>query len=279
MKTYQPTTPSRRFITNPLYRKVLSGDRAHKPLTSGLARRAGRNSAGRITTRHHGGGHKRSYRKIDFKMDKLDISGRIETIEYDPNRSGFIALVVYLDGERRYVLCPAGVQVGESIIASDKAEITKGNRLPLGKIPIGTYVFNIEIKPANGAKMVRSAGSFAQVLAHDGAYSHIKLPSSEIRRVLSLCFASIGEVSNSEHRLETLGKAGRSRWMGRRPIVRGSAMNPVDHPHGGGEGRAGRGRRRAVTKWGKPSGKGQKTRRAKKYSNNLIVSRRKIKKK
>jgi large subunit ribosomal protein L2 len=214
-----------------------------------------------------------------MKMDKLDIPARVETIEYDPNRSGFIARVVYADGERRYILAPATLKAGAPILTSAKAPLTPGNRLLLKNIPIGTFVYNIEIKPGSGAKLARGAGNYAEVLAHDGIYVHIKLPSSEVRKVLSQGFASVGEVSNSEHRLVSIGKAGRARRMGRRPVVRGSAMNPVDHPHGGGEGRQGRGRRRAVSAWGKPTGKGQKTRRPKKYSNKLIVSRRKPRKK
>lgn len=263
-------------MTTPSYKKKLTASTPHKALTKGGKRDVGRNSAGRITMRHRGGGHKKRFREIDFKYNKHDIEARVETIEYDPNRSGFIGLVCYTDGERRYVLLPQSVNVGDTLVASEKATRKAGNRMPLSRIPVGTFVYNVELKPGNGAKIARSAGNYAEVIAQDAGYTHLKMPSSEVRKVISTAWASIGEVSNEEHRLVTIGKAGRSRWMGRRPTVRGSAMNPVDHPYGGGEGKSGRGRRRAVTKWGKPSGKGQKTRRSKKYSNALIVSRRKV---
>jgi large subunit ribosomal protein L2 len=261
------------------YRGVLTAKKPKKSLTKGGKRSVGRNNAGRITTRHKGGGHKRKFRSIDFKYNKVDIQATIETIEYDPNRSGFIALACFADGERRYVLAPGTVQVGDTFIVSEKAPIAVGNRLPLRKVPVGTFIYNIEVQPGSGAKLVRSAGSFAEVIAQDAGYTHIKMPSTEVRRVSDRGWASIGQVSNSEYKLQRLGKAGRSRWLGIRPTVRGSAMNPVDHPHGGGEGRAGRGRRRAVSMWGKPTGKGQKTRTPKKYSNHLIVARRKVGKK
>jgi len=261
------------------YRGVLTESKPQKSLTKGRKRGVGRNNVGRITTRHKGGGHKRRFRAIDFKYDKFDISAKIETLEYDPNRSGFIALVCYADGERRYVLAPGSVKVGDNFIVSEKAPTTPGNRTLLKKVPVGTFVYNVEIQPGSGAKIARSAGNFAEVIAQDAGHTHLKMPSSEIRKVSDKGWASIGEVSNSEYKLRKVGKAGRSRWLGKRPTVRGSAMNPVDHPHGGGEGRAGRGRRRAVSKWGKPTGKGQKTRKAKKYSNHLVVSRRKVGKK
>lgn len=279
MKTYAPTTPSRRNMSTVTYRGVLTERKPKKSLTKGGKRSVGRNNAGRITTRHKGGGHKRKFRTIDFKYNKFDIPAKIETLEYDPNRSGFIALACYADGERRYVLAPGSVKVGDSFIVSEKAPITAGNRLPLKKVPVGTFVYNIEIQPGSGAKIARSAGNFAEVIAQDAGFTHLKMPSSEVRKVSDRGWASVGEVSNSEYKLRKIGKAGRSRWLGKRPTVRGSAMNPVDHPHGGGEGRAGRGRRRAVSKWGKPTGKGQKTRTPKKYSNHLIVSRRKVGKK
>ena len=205
--------------------------------------------------------------------------GKIINIEYDPNRTGFIALVSYKDGEKRYLLLPKSVKVGDKIIASEDAVIKVGNSLPLKKIPVGAFVYNVELKPGSGAKLARSAGNYAEVIANDDGFVHLKMPSSEIRKVSEKAWASIGEVSNDEHRLVNIGKAGRARWMGRRPTVRGSAMNPVDHPHGGGEGRAGRGRRRAVSMWGKPTGKGQKTRTPKKYSNRFIIKRRKVGKK
>lgn len=256
------------------FSKYLSGDRPFKPLTKGGKRDVGRNNAGRITMRHKGGGHKRRDRIIDFVFEKKDVPARIETVEYDPNRSGFIARVVYQDGERRYMLVPSSLKVGSTFLISEKAPVAPGNRLPLRSIPVGTFVYNIELKSGGGAKIGRSAGNYAEVVAHDAGYVDLKMPSTEVRKIPENAWASIGTVSNEEHKLISIGKAGRSRWMGRRPTVRGSAMNPVDHPYGGGEGRQGRGRRRAVTKWGKPSGKGQKTRRPKKYSNRLIVSRR-----
>ncbi len=276
MKSYKPTTPGRRGMTRVSYKKKLTVSKPLKALTKGIKRGVGRNSAGRITTRHKGGGHKRRYRQIDFKYNKLDVPAKIETVEYDPNRSAFIGVALYADGERRYVVVPKETRAGDEFIVSEKAKIKKGNRLPLIKMPVGTFVYNIEIKPGSGAKLARSAGNYGEVIAHDAGYTHLKMPSSEVRKVLSTSWASVGAVSNEEHKLVTIGKAGRNRWKGVRPTVRGSVMNPVDHPHGGGEGKAGRGHRRARSKWGKPTGKGQKTRRAKKYSNNLIVRRRKV---
>ncbi|MEK7567436.1 MAG: 50S ribosomal protein L2 [Patescibacteria group bacterium] len=274
MKFYKPTTPSRRSMTVVDYRKLLSGHRAKKSLKGGFRRGSGRNAFGRITVRHKGGGVKRSFRFVDFKMDKINVPGIVKTIEYDPNRTGFIALISYRDGEYRYILAPKEVKVGQTIMTAEKTDVVAGNRMSLINIPVGTFVFNVEIKPKGGAKMIRSAGNYAEVIAHDLGYTLLKMPSSEVRRVPSLCFASIGGVSNDEHHLVVLGKAGRSRKMGIRPTVRGSAMNPVDHPHGGGEGKQGRGLRRAKSMWGKPTGKGQKSRTPKKYSNRLIVSRR-----
>src|SRR3989344_920433 len=267
MKTYRPTTKSRRFMTTLPYKELLSGDAPHKPLMKAKKNQAGRNGFGRITTRHQGGGHKRRLRDVDFVYDKKDIPAKIETIEYDPYRSAFIALALYADGERRYHLVPKGTAVGDVFIVSAKAPIPQGNRLPLGTVPVGTFVYNIELRPGAGSVLVRSAGTAAEVVAHDAGYAQIKLPSTEIRKVSDLCWASVGSVGNEEYNLVVIGKAGRSRWMGIRPTVRGTAMNPVDHPHGGGEGRQCRGLRRAKTMWGKPSGKGQKSRRTKKYSN------------
>ena len=258
------------------YKGVLTADTPHKPLTKGRKRDVGRNNAGRITVRHKGGGCKRKWRDIDFSYDKKDIPAKVETVEYDPNRSGFIGLVCYRDGERRYVLLPSSVGKGDEFIVSENADIKPGNRLPLSAIPSGTFVYNVELKPGAGARLARSAGSYAEVVAIDGGYAQLKMPSGEVRKVIASAWASVGSVSNEEHKLRRIGKAGRARKLGIRPTVRGSAMNPVDHPHGGGEGRAGRGRRRAVSKWGKPTGKGQKTRRAKKYSDSLIISRRKV---
>ncbi|OHA60993.1 MAG: 50S ribosomal protein L2 [Candidatus Vogelbacteria bacterium RIFOXYD2_FULL_44_9] len=278
MKKYQPTTPSRRGMSVVSYRGVLTTDTPHKALTTGGKRDVGRNNRGRITVRHKGGGHKRAYREIDFTFDKKDIFAKIETLEYDPNRSGFIALICYRDGERRYILAPTTVKVGDMIMTSDKADIKPGNRLPLAKIPVGTFVYNVEVKPKGGAKLARSAGAYAEVLASDAGYTNLKMPSSEVRKISEQAWASIGSVSNEEYRLANYGKAGRSRWKGIRPTVRGSAMNPVDHPYGGGEGAQGRGTRRPKTAWGKVTG-GRKTRRPKKYSNVLVVSRRKVGKK
>lgn len=274
MKTFRPTSKSRRNMTVVSYRNVLTASKPAKSLTSGFKRSVGRNNAGRITTRHKGGGHKRLYRQVDFKYNKINIPAKIETIEYDPNRSAFIALVCYADGERRYVVAPKTVTAGDSFIVSEDAPIKVGNRLPLKSIPVGTFVYNIELKPEGGAKIVRSAGSSAEVLSNDAGYTNVKMPSSEVRKISEKCWATIGAVSNEEYKLVKLGKAGRSRWKGIRPTVRGSAMNPVDHPYGGGEGRQGRGMRRAKSKWGKPTG-GVKTRKPKKYSNQFIVSRRK----
>ena len=276
MKSYAPTTPSRRHMTTLPYRKYVTTNEPHKPLTQGFKRHMGRNSDGRITVRHKGGGNKKLYRNIDFVYDKKDISAIVKTIEYDPYRTGYIALVQYVDGEKRYILVPKTVKVGNKFIVSEKALIEVGNRLPLKKIPVGTFVYNIEIRPNGGAKLVRSAGTFAQIVANDAGYTHIKLPSTEIRKVHDNAWATIGTVSNEESRLVNIGKAGRSRWMGIRPTVRGSAQNPVDHPYGGGEQRTGRGLRRLKTRWGKPAGKGQKTRTPKKYSNTFIINRRRV---
>jgi len=276
MRSYKPTSPATRQRTSIEFRKLLSGHKPLKALKSGGKRGTGRNSYGRITMRHRGGGHKKLFRDVDFSFNKKDIPAKISSIEYDPMRSAFIGLAVYRDGEKRYILIPKNVKVGDSFLVSENAEVSTGNRLPLGKIPVGTFVYNVELKPNGGAIMVRSAGNFAEVVAQDAGYTHLKMPSTEIRRVIGTAWASVGEVSNDEHRLVNLGKAGRSRWMGVRPTVRGTAMNPVDHPHGGGEGKQGRGLRRAKTMWGKPSGKGQKTRRPKKYSNVFILSRRKV---
>ena len=279
MKTYKPTTKSRRHMTTLPYKELLSGDAPHKPLLKSSRSKGGRNAFGRITTRHQGGGHKKRFRAIDFSYDKKNIPAKIETVEYDPFRSAFIGLALYKDGARRYVILPKEVKVGSTFVVGEDAPLLMGNRMPLGKIPVGTFIYNIELSPGAGASLVRSAGNFAEVVAHDAGYAQVKLPSTEIRKVSDLCYASIGAVGNEEYNLVVIGKAGRSRWMGIRPTVRGTAMNPVDHPHGGGEGRQGRGLRRAKSKWGKPTGKGQKTRTPKKYSNVFIVSRRKVGKK
>jgi large subunit ribosomal protein L2 len=278
MKTYKPTTPSRRKMSTVTYRGVITTNEPYKPLTSGFKRGVGRNAYGRITSPYKGGGHKRSYRDIDFKYDITDIPAKVETVEYDPNRSGFIALVSYRNGAKRYALLPKSMKVGDTFIVSEKADLETGNRMKLSNIPVGTYVYNIEVKPRAGAKLVRSAGVYAQVVAHDNGYTSIKLPSTEIRKVVDTCFASIGEVSNEEYRLRNVGKAGRSRNLGRRPKTRAMAKNAVDHPYGGGEGAQPRGTRRPKTKYGKTTG-GHKTRKPKKYSNVHIVSRRVVRKK
>ena len=275
MESYKPYTKSRRHMTTVTFKGKVTATEPHKALTKGGKRDVGRNNAGRISVRHKGGGHKRLFRDIDFGYKK-HIPAKIETVEYDPNRSGFIGLVLYPDGERRYMLLPKSVAVGQTIDTSETALAAPGNRMPLKNVPIGSFVYNVEIKPGNGGKLARSAGTYIELIARDQGYADLKMPSSEVRKVMDTCWATIGEVSNDEHHLRTIGKAGRSRWMGIRPTVRGTAMNPVDHPHGGGEGRQGRGLKRAKTMWGKPSGKGQKTRTPKKYSNYLIVSRRKV---
>ncbi len=275
MKNYKPTTPGRRGMSVVSYRGVLTESEPHKSLTKGRKRSVGRNNRGRITTRHKGGGHKRLYRDIDFKYDKKDIPAKVESVEYDPNRSGFIGLVCYADGVRRYVLLPESLKVGDKFTVSEEAELKPGNRLPLKKMTPGTFIFNIETKPLAGSKLVRSAGSHAEVLSNDASYTTIKMPSGEVRKIHENSWATVGEVSNPEFKLVNKGKAGRSRWLGIRPTVRGSAMNPVDHPHGGGEGRQGIGLRRGPkTAQGKQA-YGVKTRRSKKYSDQLIVASRK----
>lgn len=258
------------------YGDHLTADKPHKALTVGFQRAVGRNNRGRLTTRHKGGGHKRAYRLVDFLYTKKDVPAKVLSVEYDPNRTGFIGLICYRDGEKSYVLLPKEVTVGSEIITTEKADLKVGNRLMLKNVPVGTFVYNVEIHTGGGAKIARSAGIYAEVIANDSGYIHLKMPSSEVRKVPETAWASIGQVSNDENHLVNLGKAGRSRWLGIRPTVRGTAQNPVDHPYGGGEGRQGRGLRRAKSRWGKPTGKGQKTRTPKKYSNKFIVSRRKV---
>ncbi len=246
------------------------------PMKSSLVRlphKAGRNNQGRITTRHQGGGVKQLYRMVDFKQNKFDIPARIEAIEYDPYRTAFIARAIYKDGERRYILAAKDMKVGDEIITSANATVKPGNRLMMKNIPVGYFIYNIELQPGKGGQMAKSAGSYAQVQAHEGKYTMLKLPSGEVRKVLTEGYASIGQASNHEWNLVNFGKAGRSRWMGIRPTVRGTAMNPVDHPYGGGEGRQPRGTKKPKTAWGKVTG-GRKTRDAKKRSSKLIVKRR-----
>lgn len=259
------------------YRDKLTSTKSKpaKKLTRGKRATGGRNSQGRITTWYRGAGNKRKYREVDFKYDKKNIPAKVETIEYDPYRSGFIALVCYADGERRYILAPQGMKEGDTFVVGEDVKPTLGNRMPLANVPLGTFVYNIELKPQGGARVARSAGNYAEVVAHDAGYTQLKMPSTEIRKIISTAWASIGETSNEEHRLVTIGKAGRARHMGLRPKTRGTAKNAVDHPHGGGEQKAPRGHKRSRTKQGRPTGKGQKTRSPKKYSNKLIVNRRK----
>lgn len=277
MKKYKPTSAGRRNMTVIDYKEKLTSTSGKplKSLTKGKRSTGGRNSQGRTTTWYRGAGNKRKYREVDFKFDKKDIEAKIETIEYDPYRSGFIALVLFKDGERRYVLLPQAMKEGDTFIVSETAKAKRGNRMPLGNVPLGTFVFAVELKPGAGARIARSAGNYAEVVAHDGGYTQLKMPSTEIRKIISTAWASIGEVSNEEHRLVNIGKAGRARHMGLRPKTRGSAKNAVDHPHGGGEGRSPRGHKRSRTKQGRPTGKGQKTRSPKKHSNKFIVKRRK----
>jgi len=274
MKNYKPTTPGLRRRIGIEYKKFLSGHKPEKSLLLSLKKQAGRNRQGRITVRHQGGGHKKLYRFIDFKREKFNIPAKVKTIEYDPNRSVFIALVCYADGEKRYILAPQDLKIGDEIITSEKAPLKPGNRTFLKNIPVGTFIHDIELNPGQGGKIVRSAGSSAQVTANEGRYAHITLPSTEVRMVLADCMVTVGVLSNPEHAFVNLGKAGRKRWLGVRPRVRGTAMNPCDHPHGGGEGRAPIGLRLGPkTPWGKQAF-GVKTRKGKKYSDKFIIQRR-----
>lgn len=270
IKKYKPTSPGRRFADR-LVDEQLSKEGPEKSLLEPLKKKGGRNANGRITARHRGGGAKRRYRRIDFKRDKLDIPAKVARIEYDPNRSANIALLHYKDGEKRYILCPKGLQVGDEVVSGAKVDIRPGNTMPLDAIPLGTHVHNVELKIGAGGQMVRSAGTYAQLMAKEAGYATLKLPSGEMRRVNLRCRATVGEVGNEQHENVSLGKAGRSRWLGRRPKVRGVAMNPVDHPMGGGEGKSSGGRH-PVSPWGMPT-KGYRTRR-KKPSDRFIVRRR-----
>ena len=272
IRTYKPYTPGKRQAVSSDFSEITKS-KPEKSLTKYVHRKKGRNNRGVITSRHRGGGHKRLYRIIDFRRDKRNITAEVLAIENDPNRNARIALVQYEDGEKRYILAPAGIKIGTSIIASIDAPFEIGNALPLEKVPLGTEVHNIELKPGRGGQIVRSAGGSAQVVAKEGNYVTLRLPSKEVRMVRKECYATIGRVGNVEARNLKLGKAGKSRHLGRRPHVRGSAMNPVDHPHGGGEGRAPIGRSGPVTPWGKPT-LGKKTRKHKKDSNKYIVRRR-----
>jgi len=272
MKSYKPTSPARRQLTTVDY-GVLSSNKPFKPLTMKISDKAGRNNQGRITMRHQGSGNRKLYRMVDFKQNKLNVPGRVETIEYDPYRTAFIALVVYKDGERRYILAPKDLKVGDAIITAPQAPLNTGNRLILKNIPIGYLVYNVELQIGKGGQFARSAGSYAEVLGHEGGYSVLKLSSGEVRKVPSEGYASLGQASNQDWNLVTIGKAGRSRWLGIRPTVRGKVMNPVDHPYGGGEGRTQRGTKRPKDIWGNITG-GRKTRNRKKSSTKLIMQRR-----
>ncbi|MFH1769114.1 MAG: 50S ribosomal protein L2 [Parcubacteria group bacterium] len=275
-KKYKPTTPSRRHMMGYDFSN-LSKVGPLKSLTKGMKKVAGRNNKGRITTRHQGAGVKQAYRIIDFKQDKLDIPAKVYSIEYDPNRTARIARLHYKDGAKRYILAPDGLKEGDMVITSEKTKLEPGNRMKLKNIPQGTMIHNLEAKPGRGGQVIRSAGMGATVLAHDGKHVQVTLPSSEVRKFSEDSMASIGQLSNAEHSSIVIGKAGRSRWLGKRPAVRGSAMNPVDHPHGGGEGRQGIGLRRGPkTPWGKQA-RGVKTRRPKNKSNKFIIRRRKKK--
>jgi len=261
IKVYKPTSPGRRGMTSLTFEEITRSE-PERSLLRPLKKKAGRNVRGKITVRHRGGGHKRRYRIIDFKRDKIGIPARVDSIEYDPNRSARIALLVYADGEKRYILAPLGLQVGDVVMSGSDAEIRPGNALPIADIPVGTMIHNIELYPGRGGQLVRSAGTSAQLMAKEGKYAHVRLPSGEVRLIHVRCMATIGQVGNTDHANIKLGKAGRARGLGRRPAVRGSAMSPRDHPHGGGEGRCPIGMPSPKSPWGKPT-LGKKTRRNK----------------
>ena len=273
IKKYKPTSNGRRNMTSSDFAEITT-NKPEKSLLAPKSRKAGRNNQGKITVRHHGGGHKKQYRVIDFKRLKDGIPGRVATIEYDPNRSANIALINYADGEKRYILAPKGLEVGQTIYSGPEADIKVGNALPLANIPMGTTIHNIEMKPGKGGQLVRSAGTSAQVLGREDKYVIVRLQSGETRLILATCRATIGQVGNEQHELINIGKAGRSRWLGKRPTVRGSVMNPNDHPHGGGEGRSPIGRKSPMTPWGKPA-LGYKTRKKKNKSSKFIIRGRK----
>ena len=272
VREYKPTSAGRRFMSVATFEEVTK-DRPEKSLISPAKRTGGRNNLGRITTRHIGGGHKRKYRAIDFRRDKLEVAGKVASIEYDPNRSANIALIYYVDGEKRYILAPAGLRVGDAVVSSRKGdtEIKEGNTLPLKMIPLGTFVHNVEMKPGKGGQMARSAGNYAQIVAKEGNYGHLRLPSGEVKLINLSCMATIGQVGNIDHENVDWGKAGRSRWRGVRPTVRGTAMNPVDHPLGGGEGRT-KGGRHPCSPWGQLA-KGLKTRKNKRTDKFIVKKR------
>ena len=271
IRVYKPTSPARRFMSVLTYEE-LTKKAPERSLTEYLKKNAGRNNQGKITVRHQGGGNKVKYRIIDFKRNKDNIPAKVTAIEYDPNRSAFIALVCYADGEKRYILAPLGLKVGDTVISGETADIKPGNCLPIANIPVGTLIHNLEIKAGRGGQMVRSAGNAAQLMAKEGQYAQVRLPSGEVRKLAMNCRATIGTVGNTDHENVRIGKAGRKRHMGIRPTVRGVVMNPCDHPHGGGEGKSPVGMPAPVTPWGKPA-LGLKTRKHKKYSNKMIVKR------
>ncbi len=271
IRNYKPTSPARRFMSVLTFDEITK-KAPEKSLIEILKKHSGRNKQGKITVRHQGGGSKRKYRIIDFKRDKKDIPAKVIAVEYDPNRTAFIALLQYADGEKRYILAPLDLKVGDTVVSGENADIKPGNALPISKIPVGTLIHNLEIKPGKGGQIVRSAGSYAQLMAKEGSYAQVRLPSGEYRRIPMNAMATIGTVGNTDHSNVHIGKAGRKRHMGIRPTVRGVVMNPVDHPHGGGEGKSPVGMPAPVTPWGKPA-LGYKTRKHKKYSNRLIVKR------
>jgi len=274
LKKYKPITPTQRYYTGDKFEDITKGAKREKSLLKIKKRTAGRNSKGRITSRHRGGGHKKFYREVlNKRHDKKGIEATVKSIEYDPNRTGYIALLYFADGDKRYILAPNKLKVGDIIIADDKVEIKPGNACPIGNVPLGTMVHNVELTPKKGGQLARSAGNFAEVTAKEGKYTNIKLPSGAIQKIRKECYATIGNVSNVDHDKHTIGKAGRSRWKGKRPRTRGVAMNPIDHPMGGGEGKSAGGRH-PVSPWGKPA-KGKKTRKKKKYSNKYILKYRK----
>ena len=273
IKKYKPTSNGRRNMTSLDFAEITT-NKPEKSLLAPIKRKAGRNNQGKITVRHHGGGHKKQYRVIDFKRVKDGIPAKVATIEYDPNRSANIALINYADGAKAYILAPKGLEVGQTIVSGPEADIKAGNALPLANIPMGTTIHNIELKPGKGGQLVRSAGTSAQVLGREGKYVIVRLQSGEVRLILATCRATIGQVGNEQHELVNVGKAGRSRWLGKRPTVRGSVMNPNDHPHGGGEGRSPIGRKSPMTPWGKPA-LGYKTRKKKNKSDKFIIRSRK----
>ena len=271
IRVYKPTSAARRFMSVLTYEEITKKT-PEKGLIEYLKKNAGRNNQGKITVRHQGGGNKIKYRVIDFKREKRDIPAKVAAIEYDPNRTAFIALLNYADGEKRYILAPVGLNVGDTVVAGEQADIKPGNALPIGAIPVGTLIHNVEVKPGRGGQLVRSAGAYAQLMAKEGEYAQVRMPSGEVRKVPMNAYATIGTVGNIDHANVRIGKAGRTRHMGIRPTVRGVVMNPCDHPHGGGEGKSPVGMPAPVTPWGKPA-LGLKTRKHKKYSNNLIVKR------